>query len=267
MTKSTESRTGSKMRSFHAQIMAAVATIIASASALTFNWCSNLCMMLMPYKNLKADEYVLVALIIGLGMIGILAIGQRQLIKKLSAKDVEQRATHTLARTDFLTGIANRLQLSEYISGLDDIESADVAVLVIDLDEFKAINDNMGHAVGDEVLKCIAKRLMSLEKIYRSIVVYRLGGDEFLITLRSSDADITSVADSVRQMISAPIAIPGGTVEVSGSIGMAPSQPGTPRFEKLLADADLALFRAKRNGKNRAALSNSAHSTRESVDA
>lgn len=251
MTDATGSSNDSEWRSSHAQIGAGVATMIASAFAVKFEWCTNLCALLMPYKFLKADEYVLVAVIVSLGAIGILAVRQRQLLRQLSAKYAEQRATYALARTDFLTGIPNRLYLSEYVAGLNQAVVDDVVVLVLDLDDFKRINDNMGHAVGDEVLKCVANRLMSLRDRFRNTVVFRLGGDEFLIMIRKSETDLSSLGDTIRKVVSAPIVLASDTVTLSVSIGIVPDEFGATPFAKLFAAADLAMLQEKRNGRTR----------------
>lgn len=235
----------------HVQILVGFATIAASAFAVRFEWCSKLCWFLMPYRFFKASEYILVAVIVGLGAVGISAIRQRYLLRLLSEKDAEQRAAHALARTDFLTGIPNRLSLSEYIAHLEQTVIGGVAALVLDLDDFKAINDTMGHAVGDEVLKCVANRLVALRDRYQHVIVFRLGGDEFLIMVQGGSIDLKLLEDIIRETISVPVVLPCGSITVTGSIGAAPADIGNTHFANILAAADLAMFRDKRTTKSR----------------
>lgn len=235
----------------HAQALAGLATVAVSALAVKFEWCSKLCMLLMPYHSLKASEYVLVAVIVGLGVVGISAIRQRHLLRQLSEKNAEQRATHALARTDFLTGIPNRLALSEYVADLDEKVLRGVAALVLDLDDFKAINDTMGHAAGDEVLKCVASRLVALGDRYRDTIIFRLGGDEFLIMVQGSGIDLKLFESIIRETISVPMVLPCGSITVSSSIGAAPADIGNTHFANIMAAADLAMFGDKRTAKSR----------------
>lgn len=251
----------------HLQTLAGFATVAVSAFAVRFEWCSKLCLFLMPYRSFKASEYVLVAVIVGLGAVGIFAIRQRHLLGLLSEKEAEQRAAHALARTDFLTGIPNRLSLSEYIADLDQTVIGGVAALVLDLDDFKAINDTMGHAVGDEVLKCVASRLVALRDRYQHVIVFRLGGDEFLIMVQGASIDLKLLEGIIRETISVPVVLPCGSITVAGSIGVAPADIGNMHFANIMAAADLAMFRDKRTAKSRSNSSTMGWSPTPSVNA
>jgi len=125
------------------------------------------------------------------------------------------------------------------------------AVLFIDLDRFKVINDSLGHSVGDELLQALTRRI---ERCVRpGDTVARLGGDEFTILLDDigSSSDATRVADRIQHELSQPFTLRGHEVFTSASIGIALSATGYDRAEDLLRDADIAMYRAKALGKAR----------------
>ena len=125
------------------------------------------------------------------------------------------------------------------------------AVLYLDLDRFKAINDSLGHQVGDEVLSATARRL---ERCIRpGDTLARLGGDEFTILLDDvrSEADATGVAERIHQEVAAPLEVQGVEVFTSVSVGIALSSAGYECSEDMLRDADTAMYRAKMAGRAR----------------
>ena len=159
---------------------------------------------------------------------------------------LERRASARLAELalrDPLTGLRNRrflLQSLERGSGWD-------AVLFVDLDEFKAINDGHGHDVGDAVLVEVARRL---EEVAGSgDVVARIGGDEFVIVLDGAGA-AEAAAERIRAAIGTPIAIDSGELTVTVSVGVAVGGGGDDALDR----ADAAMYRAKRGGRNRVSL-------------
>lgn len=166
----------------------------------------------------------------------------------------EKRAeAELLHRTlhDVLTGLPNRRLLVERIDlALSAAKSGrDIAVMLIDIDYFKSINDNMGHAAGDELLRVVASRLSGCVK--GTDTVARLGGDEFALLLSEGDhpIDPAAVARRIMKAIKAPIYIEGDLVRVGMSIGIArPPVDGTTTDEILKA-ADVALYKAKRSGR------------------
>ena len=162
------------------------------------------------------------------------------------------KAQESLALTDPLTGLANRRLLIDRMSmalvGARRDYSA-TAVLYLDLDGFKEVNDGLGHGAGDELLKMGAGRLAAAGR--EGDTVARLGGDEFVIVLRLSDgADVGQVAAKIIQAIAQPYEIEGQAVRITVSAGVAlyPAHGEDP--EALLKSADLALYEAKRSGKN-----------------
>jgi diguanylate cyclase (GGDEF)-like protein/PAS domain S-box-containing protein len=171
-----------------------------------------------------------------------------------SRKRAEQQLLYD-AFHDGLTGLANR---ALFIDRLGVVLSArrrqvDVlfAVLFLDLDRFKNINDSLGHTTGDNLLRGIARRL---EKTLRpGDTVARLGGDEFAILLNSvaDVGDAIHVAERVQEIISDPFAIDSHDVFVTTSIGIALSSPSMEKPEDILRDADIAMYRAKAAGRAR----------------
>jgi len=156
-----------------------------------------------------------------------------------------------LAFHDRLTGLANRMKLEDDLR--DALAAADrhddlVGVIFLDLDDFKPINDALGHAVGDDVLRAVAARMRMC--VRECDTVARLGGDEFLVLVsRLSDrADLAVVARKLEEWVDEPIAIEGGrSAHVTASVGLAVYEPGEA-VEDLINRADHAMYRAKNAG-------------------
>jgi diguanylate cyclase (GGDEF)-like protein len=160
------------------------------------------------------------------------------------ARRNEQRANH-----DALTGLANRARFEQKLGDavtLCHAQGRSACVLFIDLDGFKGVNDTLGHQAGDEVLKAVAGRI---KRVLRAEdLVARLGGDEFAILLAdvSEEAVVKRVAAKIEKAVRPPVAVDGGTAHVGASIGW--SYVGAPGVgaAQVLADADQAMYRAKR---------------------
>ncbi len=174
----------------------------------------------------------------------------------VTARDVTERARLEAellhqAFHDPLTGLANRALLRDRVShtlARGARRSGNVAVLVLDLDDFKRVNDSLGHAAGDRLLTAISARLLHATR--GADTVARLGGDEFAVLLDSvRDAhDAQLVAERVVQAVRAPVALDGTEVSVGTSVGIAVAEPGDTT-EELLRNADVAMYRAKQMGK------------------
>jgi len=155
---------------------------------------------------------------------------------------------------DSLTGLVSRRLfldlLGAVLADVDD-EPPRIAVLFIDLDHFKAVNDTLGHAAGDEVLVTVAQRLRGC--LRGQDVPARLGGDEFAVLLYDiTQPDVaTAIADRIIEVISEPVQLRAGPARVGASIGISFSGPGAQDLNALLREADLAMYRAKRNGRGR----------------
>jgi diguanylate cyclase (GGDEF)-like protein len=157
-----------------------------------------------------------------------------------------------LAHTDSLTGLANRLHLSTRIdSAVAELmpEAPGVALLLLDLDGFKAVNDSFGHATGDELLIMVARRLR--RSLRTTDLAARLGGDEFAILLDDVDEHQALVAaQRLLTGVNAPFVLSRGTVAISASIGLVHAVDDRDAVD-LMRDADVAMYRAKADGKNR----------------
>jgi diguanylate cyclase (GGDEF)-like protein len=165
----------------------------------------------------------------------------------LMKSDLEHRSSSVI---DPLTGMLNRNALQTRVAELAQqaaILREPVALVVGDLDNFKAINDGHGHAAGDVVLKDVAYRMRKALRAYD--LAYRLGGEEFLIVLPGADAAHgMEVAEALRSAI-ADDPIAGLLVTIS--FGVSASDPGTFEYDEVFAQADLALYRSKQEGRNR----------------
>ena len=159
-----------------------------------------------------------------------------------------------LAMYDPLTGLANRRLLDERIEeALSSCshKSHKVALLLIDLDKFKPVNDTHGHEVGDALLRAIAGRLQSL--VRSSDTVARIGGDEFVIVIpgMGDTSRAQQIGENVIRELSQPIAEDEHTLNISASVGMAFYPDDGLNGASLMRQADKAMYEAKRNGRNR----------------
>ena len=157
---------------------------------------------------------------------------------------LEEELRHQ-ANHDALTGLANRAMLNEV---LKQSTGRDRAVLLIDLDDFKIINDSLGHKAGDDVLIEVANRLRTA--VREQDLVARLGGDEFAIVLRSgaSRERALEVAERISANMAPPMDILGRQVHIHASVGVAAAAAGVA-LEELLRSADVAMYQAKNAGK------------------
>lgn len=165
------------------------------------------------------------------------------------------RRLNRLARTDALTGVANRRRIYEVLAqAVGDLacgRSSGLTVIVLDLDHFKQINDGHGHPVGDEVLVRVAHACQSA--LRQADRLGRTGGEEFLVVLPGTSLEVgLQVAERLRASIAAvPVADLGIRASLSASLGAASFDPLRDSAEQLIGRADAALYRAKRNGRNR----------------
>ncbi|WP_051378270.1 GGDEF domain-containing protein [Derxia gummosa] len=179
-------------------------------------------------------------------------IGMYGLSTDMTAIHRAEAMLQRLARRDALTDLHNRLALGEMLPealARARASLADVALLFIDVDRFKRVNDTLGHAAGDEVLRQFAQRLLGC--VRTTDTVARLAGDEFVIVLENlphaDDAEV--VARKIVAAMAEPMLVQGHELTAGASIGIAhaPAGKGTP--EELLAQADRALYEVKRNGR------------------
>ena len=164
----------------------------------------------------------------------------------------ETRIAH-MARHDALTGLANRVLLRERLEeALWRSRRADpCAVLCLDLDQFKSVNDTQGHPIGDALLRAVAGRMRQLAR--ETDMIARLGGDEFAIVQESvrQPADATALAQRLIEALGQPFDLDGQPVTTGASIGVAIAPADGADADTLLKNADIALYRAKAEGRHR----------------
>jgi diguanylate cyclase (GGDEF)-like protein len=155
------------------------------------------------------------------------------------------------ARQDPLTGLPNR---AEFLERLSETRGSGIplSVLFIDLDDFKLVNDTLGHPIGDALLRVVGERISGC--VRGGDVVARLGGDEFAVLLPGTSPDRAELAaERIRQALGMPFHLPGHDVSIGASTGVVLSgSGGEESAEELLRDADVAMYRAKSLGKGRA---------------
>jgi diguanylate cyclase (GGDEF)-like protein len=164
-----------------------------------------------------------------------------------SEAQVKHQAAH-----DALTGLANRSLFGDLLRATLS-RGVGLAVLFVDLDDFKAVNDSFGHAVGDDLLAAVSARLAACMR--SGDTVARLGGDEFAVLIEG--ADERAAVQTAERLIAAlqmPLALPGTTITVRASVGIAVTPPGTGDAGELLRNADVAMYAAKEAGKGRLAV-------------
>jgi diguanylate cyclase (GGDEF)-like protein len=159
-----------------------------------------------------------------------------------------------IADQDGLTGIANRRYFEARLAdefALWQCYGGDLSMMLFDLDHFKRINDQFGHVVGDAVLRVLAQRVSGV--VRKQDVFGRFGGEEFALLLpRTTLDEAISAAEKVRSTIGdTPVKVHGVTIKVTASVGVASARTSAPDYEDMVNDADAALYRAKRQGRNR----------------
>ena len=181
------------------------------------------------------------------------AVGAVVAFRDVSAARLASLEMSRVAQHDVLTNLPNRALFNDRLSqaiSLAERQSKQLAVLFVDLDQFKRINDSLGHSVGDRLLRSVARRLVAC--VRRTDTVSRLGGDEFLILLsqieHSEDAAIT--ARKILRAVAAPHVIDSKSLDVNVSIGGSTYPADAQNAETLVSYADVAMYEAKQQGRN-----------------
>jgi diguanylate cyclase (GGDEF)-like protein/PAS domain S-box-containing protein len=161
----------------------------------------------------------------------------------------QEKKVKFLAYHDRLTGLANRLQFEHYFNSEVVKKGEKVALMYLDLDRFKTINDTLGHQVGDGLLKTFAKRLSA--ELSREDFIARIGGDEFVVLLKIKDKEeVSHIAKRVINSLKAPMIIDGNQLNITTSIGIALYPEDGESLVRLLKHADTAMYDAKIKGRN-----------------
>jgi diguanylate cyclase (GGDEF)-like protein len=184
-------------------------------------------------------------------------VDNRRLNRRLESTVTELEAREVdLARQAFhdpLTGLVNRVLFADRLHHALERQKRDqgtLAVMIVDLDDFKSVNDTLGHLAGDELLKQVATRLQA--SVRQADTIARIGGDEFALLLENVIAteDAVRAVERVGHMLRTPLNIGGGEVKASASVGIVLAPGPGPTGDELLRDADIALYEAKYNGKS-----------------
>lgn len=176
------------------------------------------------------------------------------ILKDITEAYLQEERLRRAAHTDSLTGIQNRFSFHEKVAQLTKEASADrdcFSLLMIDLDQFKDINDSLGHLAGDEVLRTVARRIV--ESISSDGFCARLGGDEFAVLLPGTSlaGKAEECANRLLSEISRPITYQETEIKIGASIGIATQESGGGTEDAILLNSDLALYHVKQNGRGR----------------
>ncbi|MFN3790146.1 EAL domain-containing protein [Massilia sp.] len=181
------------------------------------------------------------------------ALSLTGLMTDISARKAAESRLRELATHDTLTGLPNRALLGERVQQMLDAcpQGCSVAVMFLDLDRFKEVNDSFGHEMGDVLLCEVAARLRRV--IRPTDIIARLGGDEFVVAAHcaSGQAAAASIAEKLLDLLTAPVEIGGIDVIVGASIGISMYPQDARTREMLFQSADTAMYRAKNGGRNR----------------
>jgi diguanylate cyclase (GGDEF)-like protein len=180
---------------------------------------------------------------------------------KLEQKTVllveSEQKLHELAYYDVLTGLPNRFHFNDYLKNLLDIIGkqgcCSVAVMLIDLDRFKQVNDNLGHFAGDLLLKCVSERLNSVIDKYskNNRFIARIGGDEFVVILNNmNDIEIKQIAEDIIFEIKKPVDLNGQEAYIGASLGISVFPNDGDNMVEIVKYADVSMYAAKESGGN-----------------
>jgi diguanylate cyclase (GGDEF)-like protein len=201
--------------------------------------------------------FILPLVALGVISVAVLASGMLRRLKASSNELAERelQSRHD-ARHDALSNLANRPhfaeKLADALSSLNtDGPAASVLVAYIDIDRFKDVNDTLGHQAGDELIKIVARRLQS--QMRPDTLLSRYGGDEFAILWLASGANAgTALAERIHRAFSSPFEVNGHRLYITASAGIATSSSSSTAVDQLVRQADIALYEAKSQGRNRA---------------
>lgn len=176
-------------------------------------------------------------------------------VRDITLEKEQEEKLYKAAFYDALTGLPNRAlfldRLQETLKKTRRLDSTYAALLFIDLDRFKVINDSLGHEAGDELLKQVAARFSKILRQYDTVA--RLGGDEFTVLLNevTEPEHAEEIAARHLEELEAPFSLQGREVHISASIGLSLISPGDDLCEDILRNADLAMYQAKNDGRGR----------------
>ena len=179
----------------------------------------------------------------------------QQLKNEIANREISEARSQYLAFHDALTGLGNRMLFREELQNalkVSRLTHEKLAILFIDLDGFKNVNDTLGHSIGDALLKALSVRMR--DNLPENVLIARLGGDEFAVMQApcNKPEQAISLANKIVEIVNQPCRVENHNLLVSASIGIAVSGGGEESVENLLKCADLAMYRAKADGRGSA---------------
>lgn len=239
------------------------ATLLLVAAIILLHFTGMAAFAVAPIEGIDAgsdsEVFSAMAAAIAVAAVMIVGTGISTHLFELGRANAQERLRR-MAMHDMLTDIANRhsfvIQLSEQCERLTSEAREPFALLLIDLDRFKAVNDTMGHPVGDLLLQSVAKRLQQVAR--SGDVIARIGGDEFAMIARgvSGAGDAQKLAEKIVETLSSPFKLGDCTAEIGASVGVTLAPADSDDAEILTQQADVALYRAKREGRGRVCVFN-----------
>ncbi|MEP6696918.1 MAG: EAL domain-containing protein [Pseudonocardiales bacterium] len=208
-----------------------------------------------PISPMEQVNVVVLVTLIFMRQIVFLAENSRLVAEvRIREEQLQYQAFH-----DPLTGLANRALFGDRLAHAVDLHRRDarpVSVVLIDLDDFKLVNDTLGHPAGDELLVKVGERLLACSRAADTVA--RFGGDEFALLLEAGSEAPEMVPARLMAAFSQPFRLHAGTVRITASLGLAADSPDTRELSavEILRDADIAMYAAKRLGKGRSAIFN-----------
>ncbi|VWX52991.1 bifunctional diguanylate cyclase/phosphodiesterase [Novosphingobium sp. 9U] len=243
-------------RSRPADRLVPTAMLVIAIVGLHFTGMAAFSVAPIPGVSAGADSEAFTAVALAIAMVALLIVGtgiSTYLLESRTQSESRDQLAH-IAMHDALTGLANRHSFSltlESECGKLERYGRPFALLMLDLDRFKPVNDTLGHPVGDLVLQRVANRLR--QAVREGDMVARIGGDEFaIVAFGIADAEQASaLAARVVEIMSRPFIVGGSVAELGASLGIALAPDHGGESEQLVQHADVALYSAKRAGKDR----------------
>jgi diguanylate cyclase (GGDEF)-like protein len=175
------------------------------------------------------------------------------MVQTFKRLDQEKTDLYNLSRTDSLSGLANRNLLQERVEQIIELSKRsgkEFALLFLDLDHFKSVNDSLGHDVGDELLRNVAHVIQDILRL--NDVVARIGGDEFVIVLTSysNEVELVEIIDRIQKRLARPWEVQTFPIQITSSIGITIYPKDGENLLTLMKNADIAMYKAKENGRS-----------------
>ena len=234
-------------------LVIAIISIAAYIASIQLDLFDNVVEFLATHEEYEVDEVLSAIIIASFALVGFASRRMAESVQNLKLRVEAEEHNRSMAMHDALTGLPNRRklqgELADALSGASAAES--VAVVAIDLDRFKPVNDLYGHAAGDALLIAIAKMLC--EEAGQSGFVARIGGDEFILVLRKVTRadDLLAHLTRLVTMFETPMQVAGNYVAVGATMGVSLAHSAEATSAEMLRRADIALYRAKGEGRGR----------------